>query len=348
MPYTTINKSTDYFNTKLYVADQQDNRTITGVGFQPDFVWLRDRDQAVSHQLYDSVRGALKSLSSNTSGAEATETDTLKAFASDGFTLGTGWGNQSTGDNNVSWNWKAGTTGSGNTGGSGTSKTYSYSVNTTSGISIIKYEGNGTNNHQIPHHLGAVPKMIIFKNFQAGYSWDTYHVDIGNAHRLYLNSNVAKQSATNFLYSTTPTSTYINLGDAGHTNDNGTNHIAYCFTDVPGYQKCGSYSGNGSTSGPMCFTGFKPAMVFFKRTGSGTANWQMWDNKRDPHNPVEKALHPDINNTASADQDIDFLSNGFKIRSSANHLNASGEVFIYYAVAEAPLVGSNNIPCTAR
>ena len=349
MAYTTINKSTDYFETLTYSNAGDGAKAVTGLDFTPDWVWLKSRGANMFHQSHDSVKGVSAGPLYPNDGAGIDSGYPLSSFDSGGFTTGSQSGNEGQNSaSHVAWCWKAGTTGSGTTGGSGTSKAYSYSVNTTSGISIIKYEGNGTNNHQIPHHLGVVPKMIIFKNFQSGYSWDTFHHNIGNAHRLYLDSHVVKQSATNFLNSTSPTSTYINLGDAGHTNDNGTNHIAYVFADVTGYQKCGFYVGNANSDGPTIVTGFKPAMVFFKRTEGGNANWQMWDNKRDTYNPVEKALHPDIVNQASTDQDIDFLSNGFKIRSNQNHLNASGNKFIYYAVAEAPLVGSNNIPCTAR
>ena len=179
MAYTTINKSTDYFNTKLYTGNQS-TQNITGVGFQPDWVWIKQRaDDNYSHELFDAIRGVTKYMSSNETNAEATGATTLTAFDSDGFTLGSDTIVNKSGKTLVAWNWKAGTTGSGNTTGAGTAKSYSYSVNTTAGFSIVKYTGNGTSGQQIPHHLGAVPKMIIQKRLTSGAGWNTYHHALG-------------------------------------------------------------------------------------------------------------------------------------------------------------------------
>ena len=319
MAYTNINKSSLHFNTVQYTGNGSTN-AITGVGFQPDWVWGKSHTDGYSHQLYDAVRGATYALKTNGATAQETLSTGLTSFDSDGFTLGSNTNINASGHTVTAWNWKAGTTGSGTTGGSGTAKSYSYSVNTTSGFSIVKYEGNGTNNHQIPHHLGAVPKMIIFKNEQDGYGWDVYHVSMGNAKRMYLSASNAEASATNFLNSTTPTSTYINLGDAGHTNHSGTSHVAYVFAEKTGFSKFGSYTGNGSNNdGSFIFTGFKPAWLMIKRT-STAEDWVMHDNKRDPHNEVNSYLLASTNNAK----------------------------YIYMVWAEAPLVGSNNVPCTAR
>ena len=354
MPYTNINKSSLYFNTLTYTGTGSTN-TKTGVGFQPDLIWIKNRSGTEDHLLMDAVRtfAANKGLRSNGSdeeGGVSTSTFGYPVATSDGFTATAGSTNSKlvndSGDNYVAWNWKAGTTGSGTTGGSGTAKSYSYSVNTTSGFSIVKYEGNGTNNHQIPHHLGAVPKMIIFKNEQDGYGWDVYHVSMGNAKRMYLSASNAEASATNFLNSTTPTSTYINLGDAGHTNHSGTSHVAYVFAEKTGFSKFGSYTGNGSNDGSYIHLGFKPAWLMIKRT-STAEDWVMHDNKRDPHNEVNSYLLASTSNAnTTASVELDFLSNGFKFRTSSQ--NTSGENYIYMAFAEAPLVGSNNVPCTAR
>ena len=349
MAYTTINKFTDNFNTVTYSNAGDGAKAVTGVGFQPDLVWVKNRTVAYHPQFHDSVRGASSgSLYTSTTGAIDTGYP-ISSFDSNGFTTGSQSSNESQNSaNQVAWNWKAGTTGSGTTGGSGTSKTYNYSVNTTAGFSIVKYEGNGTNNHQIPHHLGAVPKMIIFKNFQSGYSWDTYHIGIGNAHRLYFNSNVAKQSATNYLNSTTPTSTYINLGDAGHTNDNGTNHIAYCFAEKTGYSKIGTYKGNGSSSAPaFIYTGFKPKFVLIKCTNEAD-EWFIHDDKRDGYNDDNEYLFASLNNVEGTNTNrIRLLSNGFSVPTTDKSHNKSGNTYIYMAIGQS-LVGSNNTPCTAR
>tara|TARA_A100000171_G_C2127083_1_gene144213 strand:+ start:665 stop:1705 length:1041 start_codon:yes stop_codon:yes gene_type:complete len=346
MAYTTINKSSLHFNTKLYTGTASSN-ALTGINFSPSWVWIKRRDGTYNHNLYDAVRGVTKEINSNNANAESTVAQGLTAFGTDGFTLGSDDQSNASGDTFVAWNWKAGTTGSGTTGGSGTAKSYSYSVNTTSGFSIVKYEGNGTNNHQIPHHLGAVPKMIIFKNEQDGYGWDVYHVSMGNAKRMYLSATNAETSATNFLYSTTPTSTYINLGDAGHTNHSGTSHIAYVFAEKTGFSKFGSYTGNGSTDGSYIHLGFKPAWIMVKRTDTAKP-WMMYDNKRIGYNPDNNQLQANDSVAEATNDFLDIVSNGFKVRTTDSTMNTSSGSYIYMAFAEAPLVGSNNVPCTAR
>ena len=346
MAYTTINKSSDHFNTVQWTGNASTN-AITGVGFRPDWIWGKSHTSGYSHQLYDVLRGATYALKTNGDAAQETLSTGLTSFDSDGFTLGSNTNINASGHTVTAWNWKAGTTGSGTTGGSGTAKSYSYSVNTTSGFSIVKYEGNGTNNHQIPHHLGAVPKMIIFKNEQDGYGWDVYHVSMGNAKRMYLSATNAETSATNFLYSTTPTSTYINLGDAGHTNHSGTSHIAYVFAEKTGFSKFGSYTGNGSTDGSYIHLGFKPAWIMVKRTDTAKP-WMMYDNKRIGYNPDNNQLQANDSVAEATNDFLDIVSNGFKVRTTDSTMNTSSGSYIYMAFAEAPLVGSNNVPCTAR
>jgi len=348
MAYTTINKSTNYFETKLWVANQT-QRNITGFNFNPDWVWIHNRTQSVSSMVFDKVRGATKQLHTNTTGAENTDAQALNAFITNGFSLGTGWGNQSTNDNYVSWNWSAGNSaGSSNTDGTITS---TVSVNSTSKMSIVTYSGNGTAGATIGHGLGVVPKIIVVKNkTHAGGNWVVYHASLGNTKATYwdLYDSAGTAGAWN---NTSPTSSVFTVNDANALNGTGgRQYVAYCFADVKGYQKCGDYTGNGGTSN-FVYLGFKPAMVWFKRTSGAVANWQMWDNKRDPDNPVENAYHIDSNDAdGSPDQDIDFLSNGFCVRSNQGHLNADGVKFIYYAVAEEPLVANvgASIPATAR
>ena len=354
MAYTTINKSTDYFNTLLYVADQQDNRTITGVGFQPDWVWLKDRDQAVNHQLFDSVRGATKQIHTNNTSAENTDTNSLKAFASDGFTLGTGWGNQTTGDKYVSWNWKANGTGSTNNDGSVAS---TVSANTTAGFSISKYTGTGSN-ATVGHGLGVAPAMIIIKklNSATGSNWMVYHKSIsgtGNGH-IWLDLTNAKSTDTNSWNNTAPTSSVFSIGTRTENNNSGDTYIAYCFAEKTGYSKFGSYTGNGNSDGTFVYTGFKPSWLMIKRTNS-TENWHIFDIKRNPYYPTSSSyggmatrLISNLNNTTDLSQGgFRFLSNGLKMTTSWAGGNGSGDTFIFMCFGQS-LVGSNNVPCTAR
>ena len=190
--------------------------------------------------------------------------------------------------------------------------------------------------------------MILFKNEQNGYAWDTYHISMGNAKRMYLNATNAEASATNFLNSVTPTSTYINSGDAGHTNHSGSSHIAYVFAEKTGFSKFGSYTGNGNADGTFVYTGFKPSWVMIKRYDSGTLDWNMYDNKRLGYNGGDAPLFANLSNAESNDYGrIDLVSNGFKIRTSNDQLANNGGSFLYMAFAEAPLVTSGNIPATA-
>ena len=345
MAYTTINKSTLHFNTKLYVADQQDNRTITGVGFQPDWVWLRNRDQAVNHQLYDAVRGALKSWATNSTAAEATETDTLKAFASDGFTLGTGWGNQSTGDDYVSWNWKANGIGSSNTDGT-INSTYT-SANTTSGFSIVTYTGTGSS-ATVGHGLGTTPSMVWIFNRTDGGNAHVFHKALGSTQYLLHASTLAAQTYAPVGIGSL-TSTTFSVGTVSGVNGSSKNYVAYVFAEKQGFSKVDSYTGNGSTDGTFVYTGFRPALIMAKNKDAAD-HWVIFDTKRGSYNQVINPLFPNLNNTAgsSTSYAVDIVSNGFKLRGTDGATNSSGNVYIYMAFAEAPLVGSNNVPCTAR
>ena len=354
MAYTTINKSTDYFNTKLYTGTGSTN-ALTGVGFQPDFVWLKVRSTTGAHRLCDAVRGATKLLQSSANDAEQTGTDTLTSFDSDGFTLGADaapYKVNVSGQTMAAWCWKANGAGSSNSDGSITS---TVSANTTAGFSIVKYNGTGAN-ATVGHGLGVAPKVIMVKNLENSYEWIIGHEDLdtngtGFSDNWYFNgfsTGARNQNATASWNSTSPTNSVFSLhSGATYMNASGEANIAYCFAEKTGYSKFGKYTGNENTNGTFVYTGFKPSFVLFKKSTGSAANWQLWDNKRDTFNPVEKALHPDATAVASTDQDIDFLSNGFKLRTSASHLNADGVVFIYMAFGNT-IVGTNNIPATAR
>ena len=353
MAYTTINKSTDYFNTKLYTGTGSSN-SVTGVGFQPDFTWIKNRDQADEHNVYDAVRGATKRIITNDTSAEGTQSNGLSAFGSDGFTVVDSNATNINNENYASWNWKANGQGSSNTDGS-INTTYT-SVNTTAGFSISKFTGTGAN-ATVGHGLGAVPKMMIFKNLdQATEGWMVYHASTGNTKRLLLDDTAAASTSSTFWQDTTPTSSLFYVG-SNHGMNGPHNMIAYCFAEKTGYSKFGSYTGNGNADGSFIYTGFKPAFVIFKQTNT-TGNWGLLDSTRSYANVANHTLAANSSNAESsfgggesvfgASNKVDILSNGIKIREASNYNNTSGATYIYMCFSEAPLVGTNNVPCTAR
>jgi len=352
MAYTTIDDPTDYFNTKIFTGDNSANNAVTGVGFQPDFIWFKNRSAANDHALVDSVRGR-KALSSNNTSAELTlnADKDFQSFDSDGFTVDVVEQLNSfnkSGDSIVTWNWLAGTTGSGTTTGTGTGKAYSYSVNTTSGFSIVKYLGNGSAGHTIPHHLGAVPKMIILKR-DAATNWSTYHASTGNGKSDPLNEAEVPTTSTSFWNDTTPTSSVFTVGSISNTNSNDSSIIAYCFAEKQGYSKFGSYTGNGNVSGPMIVTGMKPAWTMIKRTSSNEG-WYINDTTRLTTNPNDQYLRPNAAGEEGTTPSlaIDLLSNGIKMRGTDSGYNESGSTYIYMAFAENPFVTSSGVPACAR
>lgn len=350
MAYATINKPNQYFDTKLYTGNDS-TQTITGVGFQPDLWWNKSRSGTHSggvHCWYDSVRGTTKRIKSNSTDAEATISG-VTAFNADGVTLGSE--NQSNGGSTeyVAWNWKANGAGVSNTQGSITS---TVSANTTSGFSIVSYTGNGTSGATFGHGLGVAPAFTIVKNRSlGGRNWQGFHKSLGNTKSHLLNSTEVPRTNIVFWNNTSPTSTLITLGNDADVNESGQSFIAYCFAEVKGFSKFGSYTGNGSTDGTFVYTGFKPAFVLTKVTSS-VEQWYLWDNKRDTFNPEFKYL---LANDSAADNTgytggiVDFVSNGFKFRNgTGTYWNGSGSNYIYMAFAEQPLVGTNNVPATAR
>ena len=340
MAYTDIDKPSDYFNTKLYTGNGSSGHAITGVGFQPDLVWIKPRDQAYNHRLFDVVRGAGKKISSDTNSAEATDTNEQTSFNSDGFTIGSDAGTNANTKTYASWNWLGSNTTATNTSGSINT---TICVNQEAGFSITGWTHNGSNS-TIGHGLNAVPKMIITKERNNVGSWAVYHVGSGNANRLVLQGTNANIS-TSIWNSTTPTSSVFSFNDSITST-----MISYCFAEKQGYSKFESYTGNGNDNGVFIYTGFKPAFLIIKRTDS-TNNWMMIDNKRGPFNFVDEFL---VANDSAAESSnnialgIDFLSNGFKIRDSDAAINASGGTYIYMAFAENPFVTSEGVPATAR
>ena len=341
MPYTTIDKATDHFNTKLYTGTGS-TQSITGVGFQPDFVWIKNRSTTASHILQDAVRGPTKQVYSDLTNAEVTGSDGVSSFDSDGFTVGTGVSFNGNGNNIVSWNWKANGQGSSNTDGD-INTTYT-SVNTTAGISISSYTGTGSN-ATIGHGLGAVPKYILIKNLTDSADWIVYHHKLGASNVFHLNTTDNEQAAAGVFNSSDPTSSIINLGTDSKSNGSGKNYICYAFAEKTGFSHFNVYRGNNSTDGSFVYTGFRPAFVLAKRNTAG-ASWSLIDNKRPNYNEVDKYL---LSDTTATDQStaVDILCNGFKLRTSAGNQNAASSYY-YAAFAEAPIVGSNNVTSRAR
>mgnify|MGYP003120812339 FL=1 len=338
MAYTTIDNPFKFFNTVLYTGA---NQSITGVNFQPDWVWIKERDSGY-HAIFDSVRGATKVFSSNVTNAESTQSDTLTAFGTDGFTLGADSSNYVGGSstNTVSWNWLGGTafsndasaTGVGTIDSSGT-------TNQTAGFSLVSFTGNGSASQSVAHNLGGTPEMIIFKCRETATDWTTFHTKLGGANKnLSLNSTSAAGTDTDFFANTNPTSTVFSVGAASNTNRSSEGMIAYCFRSIKGYSKFGSYTGNGNADGTFVYTGFKPAFVIQKASSASSYDWVILDNKRDPFNVADESLYANLSNAAQTSNDTDFLSNGFKLRSTAAGNNGSGTTFIYMAFAESPFV----------
>ena len=354
MAYTTIDDPTIYFNTVLYSGNSTNNTAITGVNFQPDWLWIKPRSVADNHVLFDSIRGASNRLVSNATSAEAS-VSMVNSFDSDGFTLNTDSNVNGTGRTYVAWNWLAGGTASSNSDGSATS---TVSANTTAGFSIVSYTGTGSVD-TFGHGLGAKPNVMIQKKRSGSAAWTVYHDKVASdpaTDYLYLNSTAAVADYADHFNDTEPTSSVFTLGTDTSINGSGATNIMYCFTEKKGYSKFTSFTGNGSaTDGPFLYLGFRASFVIIKRTDT-TANWQMYDNKRDGYNGAgypakgNESLRPNSSaaESSATGYDIDILSNGIKLRNSNTTMNSSGATHIVMAFAESPFVNSNGVPNNAR
>ena len=322
MAYTVIDKPSDYFNTVLYTGNGS-TQSITGVNFQPDWVWLKQRSGTSNHRCYDIVRGATKQIYPNLTNAENTETNGLTSFNSDGFSLGNEGGHNQNGQTFASWNWKAGTSFTNDASSTGVGSIDSAgSFNNDAGFSIVSYTGTG-GNETIKHGMNITPSMIIFKNRDTTNSWNVYHTALGNGKFIRLNDSGAPGNTGRFN-STSPTSSVFSVGvnGANAVNGDGNSIIAYCFAEVKGYSKFGSYTGNGNADGTFVYTGFKPAWLMIKRTDSANA-WIIQDNKRDPFNVVTLNLNANTNGADNNNQGfLDFTANGFKLRKVDTVTNA--------------------------
>tara|TARA_R110002167_G_scaffold10149_3_gene46715 strand:- start:2120 stop:4603 length:2484 start_codon:yes stop_codon:yes gene_type:complete len=344
--FTTIDDPSAYFQTTLYTGNGGADHAITNGGnsdLQPDWVWIKNRDAADAHMLFDSTRGVTKSLSSDATAAEVTDTDTLDAFQSDGFRVDADVKVNTNAEKYVAWQWKAngGTT---STLSGGISATVQ--ADTTAGFSIVKFAASD-NNNQVEHGLGAEPYFIIAKGKDVTDNWFIYHKSTGANGYQMLNTTAAFEGSNATVWrNITPTSQYFYVSTGGF-NDDSTDVIAYCFAPIQGYSKFGSYTGNGNANGPFIYTGFKPTWIMVKRTDS-TSNWQINDNKRDVSNVSNTVIYPNVADAEGTDTSWDVLSNGFKMRQSFGSKNASGSIYVYMAFAESPFVTSTGVPATAR
>jgi len=348
MAYTTIPKSTDYFNTKLYTGNGS-TQTISGLNFQPDFTWIKSRNNGTEHSQFDSVRGATKMIASSTNELEQTVATMLTAWTSDGFSLGSYSSVNGSGYSQASWNWKGGTTAT-NTDGSTTT---SVSANSTAGFSIVSYTGTGSV-ATLGHGLSTAPSTVWVRRLNVS-DWVVGSNGLASwNYVLNLNSTSNAADQVNQFNGTAPTTSLVTLGNEIQINQSGIGFIMYCFSDIAGFSKSGSYVANGNADGPFVYTGFKPNLIMMKEQASG----QGWCMKTASQNNVVdgnvnnyflQANQDNIENTSTDSSfGIDMLSNGFKIRNTDGIMNTNGENYIYMAFAEAPLVGTNNVPANAR
>ena len=368
MAYTTIDNPELYFQTKLFSGTGGGGGSLTFDGsenMQPDMVWSKSRTEALNHTLFDSVRtaGSNKELTPNGTSPEGGSSSAgfgyISAFNSNGFT----WTAGSTNTENfnkssqtyVHWNWKAGTsfTNDASATSVGTIDS-SGSVNTDAGFSIVSYTNTDQTANSgvatIKHGLNTTPNVIILKDRDATSDWQVFHSSLPTNKYLDLNTTDAAAVDTNVWNNTAPTSSVFTVGDNSYVNPSNRAMIAYCFAEKQGYSKFGSYTGNGNADGPFVYTGFKPAWLLIRNTTSGSENWAIYDNKRDSFNTVFNASFPNRPNAdgTNTSQNLDFLSNGFKLKSAEGRFNASGNTMIFMAFAESPFVTSTGIPTTSR
>ena len=335
MAYTTIDNPELYFQCKIYTGDGNTGRSITfdntDTSLQPDLAWFKNRDDADHFGLVDSVRGVTKRLSSNDSFAEQTDANNISAFNSNGFSISASSIDNMTntsGEKYVFWCWKE---------------------STTAGLDIVTYTGNDAA-RTISHNLGVTPAVLLLKKRSGAGNWALQHQDIANTKFFYLNTNGAAITDTWFNNSY-PNSSTFSVDGSGAVNLSGSTIVGYVFAEIKGFSKHGSFTGNANTNGSFIYTGFKPAWVMIKNSNA-SEHWRIYDNKRDTFNHMFRVLFPNEGSAESTvdngSEEIDFLSNGFKIRSNAAQLNGSGNTLIYMSFAESPFVNSNEIPTTAR
>ena len=359
MAYTTIDDPSAYFHIQLYTGNSNTAQTITNNAnagdFKADWLWIKNRDDVEQHHLMDSNRGANKFMHSNSTDDERDGSyngghNDINAFGSNGFTITSSGSNDELNFGSrlyVTWQWKCngGTTSSDSNG----DQTSTVQANTTAGFSIATFESSSSAGQTVGHGLGSAPDMYIWKARDRADNWYIYHRSAGAGGYLRLNTNDAFTSNTNLWSNTNPSSTLIYYG--GNSLSAGNEEtIIYSFKSIQGYSKFGKYTGNNNADGTFVYTGFKPAWLILKNydDSGSSANWYMFDNKRDTDNVVQNIIHPNENDAASDSAVCDFLSNGFKFRTADNAWNGNGDDYIYMAFAEHPFVSSDGVPVTAR
>ena len=348
----SITDGSAHFQPTLYTGTGS-SLAVTQSGnstFQPDWVWIKGRSGATEHVLTDAVRGVTKELSTNDAGTEETVAQGLTTFGSAGFTVGTDGSYNTSSATYVGWQWKANGAGSSNTDGS--INTTATSVNTTAGFSISTYTGNATVGATVGHGLGIAPKVVIVKSRSNAENWIFGHDSVGWTKAMYMSSTGAPFTLDIYWNNTAPTSSVVELHDHPVTNGSGYTYVMYSFAEIPGYSSFGSYTGNGSaTDGPFVWTGFTPKYILYKSTTAGT-RWGILDTDRSASgggNSVGDQLFAELTAAeANADHEIDFLSNGFKVRDGSGSVNGSGYTITYMSFAENPFGGDGVAPSTAR
>jgi len=343
--YTTIDDPSAHFKVQLYTGNGSANHAITfddtDTDMQPDLVWIKNRDATDAHCVFDNVRGATKLLSTNSGAKESTDADTLDSFTSDGFQVDADVKVNTNTEKYVAWCWKGANGTATNTAGDVDS---TVSANTTSGFSIIKADpGSSTGDLTIGHGLGIVPSLFIWKdvadpNFDQ--NWQVYHIGTTSGLMRLNDTNVRNADVT---FWNTHTTTLIDM--SSHMYQQNLASVGYVFAPVQGFSAMGSYEGNGNADGTFVYTGFRPAWVMTKSIDS-TSSWHIFDNKREGYNVDNDALVAEATTVEATADQIDLLSNGFKLRITTDPNVA--ETYIYAAFAEAPFVNSNGVPCNAR
>ena len=341
LPTPDVADGSDYFEAKTFTGTGS-SQTISGLQFSPDFVWIKNRtdSSAAEHRLLDTIRGATNVLYSNLTNSESAESQSLTAFTSDGFTVGTGNYVNGSGDGIIAWAWDAGSSTASNTDGSLDSDVR---VNQTAGFSIVKYtSGSGSQNDTVGHGLNAVPELILLKRIDGSDPFVVFHKALSTGEYLELNSTSAIQTSAS-VFETAHTSSVFGIGTDGRVNAGGNSYIAYVWTSVFGFSKFGSYQGNGSSDGPFVYTGFRPKWIMFKNEGS--APWNIFDTARDTFNVVENGLLANSSNAEFSGTDrCDILSNGFKLRGGGEvEPNQSGNTYLYMCFAENPFQANGGL-----
>jgi hypothetical protein len=333
LPDSTIVKGNTVMDATLYTGNGGTQTITNAGGFRPDLVWQKSRSSSAWHNWIDVVRGVGNRLFSNDTGAESFAANSLTSFNSNGFSIGAATDWNANGQTNVAWQWQAGSSTVTNTSGSISSQVR---ANTTAGFSVVTYTGNGTNGATIGHGLGVAPRWVIVKRRNSsGDDWLHYHISLGATQSIAFDTAAAITSSTRWN-NTAPSSTVVTLGTSTGVNGSGATYVAYCWAEIAGFSRFGSYIANASSDGPFIYTGFRPKWIMFKRSTSST-NWYLIDTSVSPINASTAGLYPNTSAGESTEGAVDIVSNGFKCRVSSGAFNfPSGETFIYAAFAENP------------